>query len=103
VVLAAGERFDGILAIVGPARIDGELRGQIVGHGPLWVGETGRIEADLALETVHVEGSVRGHIRATARIELLATAFVEGDIEAPTLLVAEGCYWNGRSRTGAKR
>ena len=100
VVLEPGQHFEGVLAIRGPARIEGQLRGRIVGPGPLWIASSGHVEADLELESVIVAGSVRGDIRASARIELLASASVEGDLEAPTLLVAEGCYWNGRSRTG---
>jgi cytoskeletal protein CcmA (bactofilin family) len=100
VVLEAGQSFSGVLAIRGPARIEGELHGRIVGPGPLWIAPGGSVEADLELETVVVGGSVRGDIRASARIELLASASVEGDLSAPTLLVADGCHWNGRSRTG---
>jgi cytoskeletal protein CcmA (bactofilin family) len=100
-VLEAGQAFSGVLAISGPARIDGELEGRIVGPGPLWIAPGGSVTADLDLESVVVGGSVRGDIRASARIELLASASVEGDLSAPTLLVAEGCHWNGRSRTGS--
>ena len=99
-VLEAGATFRGILALPGPARIEGALEGRIVGPGPLWIGPTGRVEADLELESVVVEGWVRGDIRADSRIELMARASVEGDLDAPTLLVADGCRWNGRSRTG---
>lgn len=101
VVLAAGSAFEGVLAIPGPARIAGELKGRIVGPGPLWVETSGSVEADLDLEIVVVAGRVRGDIRATARIELLPTASVEGSLEAPILRVAEGCRWNGRSRSGS--
>ena len=102
VVLAAGERFRGLLAIPGPARIDGHVEGRIVGPGPLYIAPGGRAQADLDLETVFVAGAVEGDITARARIELLATASVVGDLQAPTLLVAEGCHWNGRSHTGSR-
>jgi len=100
VVLEAGTRFEGVLAIPGPARIAGELKGRIVGPGPLWIEAGGSVEANLDLNTVIVAGRVRGDIRASARIELLASAWVEGDLAAPVLRVAEGCHWNGRSRAG---
>lgn len=100
VVLEAGTRFEGVLAIPGAARIAGELKGRIVGPGPLWIEAGGSVQADLDLDTVIVAGRVRGHIRATARIELLASAWVEGDLAAPVLRVAEGCHWNGRSSAG---
>ena len=97
VVLAAGSCFEGVLALRGPARIEGELRGQVVGPGPLWITAAASVEADLDLETVIISGRLLGRVQASARIELRATAFVEGDLSAPTLLVAEGCHWNGRS------
>ena len=101
-VLAPGSAFEGVLSLPGPARIEGSLRGRVVGPGSLWIGARGEVEADLDLETVVIAGRLRGQVRARARIELLETASVEGELTAPLLRVADGCRWNGHSRAGRR-
>ena len=46
-VLRAGMEFRGLLVLSGPARIDGRVCGEVIAGGPLWIGETGVVEADL--------------------------------------------------------
>jgi cytoskeletal protein CcmA (bactofilin family) len=100
-VLAAGTEFRGVVALPGPASIDGTVRGEVVTGGPLWVGETGLIEADLEAESVVVAGRVIGDVRARVRIELRPTAAVQGGLEAPSVVFAEGSVVDGWCRTGA--
>lgn len=99
-VLAAGMEFRGILVLPGPARIDGRVRGDVLAGGPLWIGETGVVEADLEGDVVVVAGRVEGDVRATARIEVRATATVLGGLWAPRLVLAEGSTVNGPCRCG---
>ena len=40
VLLAEGTEFTGLLALDGPARIDGQLRGEVIGSGPLFMSFT---------------------------------------------------------------
>jgi len=99
-VLAAGMEFCGILVLPGPARIDGRVRGEVIAGGPLWIGETGVIEADLEGDTVVVAGRVEGDVTATSRIEVRSSATVLGGWWAPRLVVAEGSTVNGPCRCG---
>lgn len=100
-VLAPGTAFDGILVLPGPARIEGRVRGDVLAGGPVWVGASGVVEADLEADVVVVEGRVDGDVRARSRIELGPRAVVSGDLEAPRLTMAEGSRVNGRCRCGA--
>jgi cytoskeletal protein CcmA (bactofilin family) len=98
-ILRAGAEWRGVLVLPGPGRIDGCVRGEVVAEGPVWIGETGVVEADLSAESVVVAGRVEGDIRASSRIELLATAEVRGGLRAPSLTLAEGSLVNGCCRT----
>lgn len=97
-ILRAGAEWRGVLVLPGPGRIDGCVRGEVVAEGPVWIGETGVVEADLSAESVVVAGRVEGDIRASTRIELLATAEVRGSLRAPSLALAEGSLVNGSCR-----
>ena len=83
------------------------IKGDIVGNEDLVI--AGRVEGTITLEGrvltlapgahvigniaaggVIVSGKVEGSIEATARVEILATAVVEGDLTTPALVVVDG-------------
>jgi len=51
---------------------------------------------------VVVIGRVAGNVSAGERLEIQATGIVEGDVEAPRLVVAEGAVLNGSVKMSAK-
>jgi len=65
--LGAGMAFEGLLVLPRRARIDGRLGGEVLAGGPVWVGPTGEVEADLEADSVVVEGRVHGNLRAPSR------------------------------------
>jgi len=99
-VLRSGMEFSGLLLLPGPARIDGEVRGEIIAGGALWIGETGAVEADLEGDQVVIAGRVDGDVRATNLIELRSTAVVHGALSAPRLVLADGSVANGPCTAG---
>lgn len=99
-VLAAGAAFRGVLALPGPARIDGRVTGEVIAGGPLWIGETGEVEADLEAESIVVAGRVAGRVRASTRIEVRPSGTVRGDLAAPRIVLAEGSVVNGHCQSG---
>lgn len=99
-VLPEGARFEGLLVLPGPARIDGWVRGEVLAASDLWVGPTGRVEADLEVRAVVIEGLVDGNVLARDRIDLRASARLRGRVAAPRLLMAEGCIVDGQCAAG---
>ena len=99
-LLGEGARFEGLLVLPGAARLDGHVRGRVVAHGPLRIGPSGRIEADLEASHLEVEGRVEGDLRASELIALGPGARVEGALCAPRLRIAEGARIEGRCRSG---
>ncbi len=100
-VLPEGAVFDGLLVLPGPARIDGHVRGEILAASDLWVGPTGRVEADLEVRSIVIEGQVEGDVSASERIELRGAGQIRGSLCAPRLVVADGCRVDGHCRTGS--
>jgi cytoskeletal protein CcmA (bactofilin family) len=74
-------------------RIDGQL---IVRDAALTIGERAQLEATVRGARIVVQGFVTGAISASERIELTATATVDGSLSANRVVVAEGARFNGR-------
>lgn len=76
-------------------RIDGILKGKILSGKGLIVGETGEIEADIEVNSVAVNGRVKGSIKAKERIEIFSKGRVIGSVTAPKLIIEEGAFFQG--------
>ena len=69
----------------------------------LKIGTQARIEAKVHAKNVTVEGKVNGDITADDRVELVASATVDGNIKAPKIIVAEGARFRGSVDMGSAR
>ena len=103
VLLAEGSEFTGLLALDGPARVDGQLRGEVIGPGPLWIGPRANLEARIETDELVVSGVLAGDVRASRRIALEGTARVRGELSTPSLSLAEGALLEGRCTAGLRR
>jgi len=101
VLLAVGAEFTGLLALAGPARVEGLLRGEVIGPGPLWIGPRANVEARIETDELNVSGTLKGEIRASRRVVLGATARVRGELYTPSLALTEGAVLEGRCATGS--
>jgi cytoskeletal protein CcmA (bactofilin family) len=86
-----------------PVLIEGTVRGEINLAGDLRVGTQARIEAKVHAKNVIVEGKLTGDITADDRVELVASATVDGNIKAPKIIVAEGARFRGSVDMGSAR
>jgi len=99
-VLGAGTEFEGLLTFRGRARVDGQLSGEITGHGLLVIGAGATAQARVTVDELVVAGEIEGDVCARLRVELLATGCIRGDVETPRLSIAEGGRLLGRCTTG---
>ncbi len=93
--LDRGSKISGKISFEGPARIDGEVDGEIAAKDSLTIGESAVITAHIRAASVSVAGKVSGDIVATQRIEIRPSAKVSGNITAPVLSVQEGAMFEG--------
>jgi cytoskeletal protein CcmA (bactofilin family) len=99
-VVPNGASFEGTLAYRGEVRIDGRLNGQVIATGALEIGEHGEVRARVEVDELVVAGHLQGDAVANRRIELRSSARVEGDLRAPTVVLADGCLLQGRLQAG---
>ncbi|HVN28240.1 MAG TPA: polymer-forming cytoskeletal protein [Candidatus Binataceae bacterium] len=93
--LDAGSRISGKLSFETPARIDGQVDGEVNAKDSLTIGESAVVAAQIKADSVIVAGKVSGDIVAVRRIEIRPSAKVLGNITAPTLVINEGAIFEG--------
>jgi cytoskeletal protein CcmA (bactofilin family) len=80
-------------------RVDGHLSGTITSDkGTLIVSAGGQVNARIEVAVARINGTVKGDIIATERIELGRTARLDGDIHTPALLIEPGAIFEGNCR-----
>jgi cytoskeletal protein CcmA (bactofilin family) len=106
---AAGARVDTVIGqrtevcgdvhFSGGLHVDGAIRGKVIADegsaSVLTVSEHGRIEGDVQVPNVILNGSVTGDVRCEERIELAAKAKVNGDVRYKLIEMAMGAEVNG--------
>lgn len=76
--------------------IQGRVEGTIaLTNNHVTVGKTGYLIGDLYGKLISVEGEVQGNLRAEEKINLLASAVVQGDMQAPVISLQEGAKFKG--------
>lgn len=93
--LDRGSKITGKVSFEGPARIDGEVDGEISAKDSLMISESAVVTAQIRAASVSVAGKVSGDIIATQRIEIRANAKMSGNLTAPILVVQEGALFEG--------
>jgi cytoskeletal protein CcmA (bactofilin family) len=85
-------------------RIDGRVEGTIeVGDHTLMIGARAAVKANLFARSILISGAVVGNVTATERVDLQPTGSVEGDINAPRLVMADGAVVKGAVNAGGNR
>ena len=98
--IAAETHLKGLLRFDSALQINGKFDGEIHSAGCLTVGEGAMVCANIRVGSMVIGGTVRGDIKATDSVEMLATARVCGDIGAARLIVADGAVFEGELEMG---
>ena len=94
-ILGSGARFVGDLSGDEDIIVNGHFEGKIRVERSVTVGTGGQLDGDIAARSVVVGGTVRGQITANEKAELLESAIVEGSVQAPKIVIAEGAQLEG--------
>ena len=92
--IGKGTKVSGKLHFDAPAKIEGEVDGEITG-GEIIVAEGAIVKAHIAVGRLTVAGHVSGEIVARERVELVSTARVRCTISTPKLVLNEGALFDG--------
>ncbi|NPV54342.1 MAG: polymer-forming cytoskeletal protein [Firmicutes bacterium] len=81
ILIAPETHFRGKIVSRGTLRIDGQVEGEISTEGDVMIGESGRVLAQIQARNILVAGKVKGNLIPAGRIEIAATASLEGNIQ----------------------
>jgi cytoskeletal protein CcmA (bactofilin family) len=99
-LIGAGSVITGDIQFTGGLRVDGTVKGNIkaVGDKPstLVLSELAKIEGEIEVAHVVVNGSVAGPIKAREYLELMPKARVTGDVTYRTIEIHVGAIVMGR-------
>jgi cytoskeletal protein CcmA (bactofilin family) len=98
-IIGQQTQINGDLHFSGGLHIDGHIKGNVIADegtaSVLTVSEHGRIEGDVRVPNVFLNGSVTGDVRCEERIELAAKARVNGDVYYNLIEMVMGAEVNG--------
>ena len=92
--IGLGTRASGRLSFQGEASIEGEVEGEIIGE-QIVIAKSGMVTAHVTAVQVTIAGTLVGDVTARERVELLASARVQGTIRTPKLMIREGAIFEG--------
>ncbi len=102
-LLSEDVEFKGTLCFSSSMEINGRFEGNIIADGPLIIGESALVKADIqAQSTVIIRGKMQGNINAKDKVEISAKAQLYGDVVSPRFSLSDGAIFVGSSRTPEK-
>lgn len=90
----------GDLTTEGTVRVEGHVEGNIEAGKAVVIGENGEVHGDVRTQDSVIAGSIRGSVTAASRLEVQASAEIDGEIHARRMQLEEGAVLNGTVRMG---
>lgn len=79
-IIGKGSAISGNMKVNGFIRVDGDIDGSLETDGNVIVGENARIRGDLTAKSVIFGGIIKGNIKSSESVKILAEAAVIGDV-----------------------
>ncbi len=99
-LIGAGTTIDGDISFTGGLRIDGHIRGNVAATGnkpgTLVISELAKVEGDIDVAHVVINGTVAGPVRGTEYVELLPKARVTGNVSYKSIEIHVGAIVMGQ-------
>ena len=99
-LIGAETKVEGNISFSGGLRVDGEVNGNIVAvpgkPSTLVLSEHGRVNGEISVTHLMLNGEVEGPVRASEYLELQSKAKVTGSVHYKTLEIQLGAIVEGR-------
>ncbi|HUR00019.1 MAG TPA: polymer-forming cytoskeletal protein [Gemmatimonadaceae bacterium] len=99
-LIGAGTTIEGNISFTGGLRIDGNVKGNVraLGNKPgtLVVSELAKVEGEIDVSHVVINGTVAGPVRASEYVELLPKARVTGNVSYKSIEIHVGAIVMGQ-------
>lgn len=99
-LIGAGTTIKGDIVSNGDIRIDGTLKGNILGSAKVLIGSEGVIEGDIEGAQADIQGKVTGKIVIKDLLNLRGKSVIKGNISAGKLQVEPTVTFKGQCHVG---
>lgn len=99
-IIGPGMKIVGDCETDGTIRVEGLVEGSVKAGKAVVVGKDGKVDGTVETQDAVISGTVAGTVTAESRLELQATARIEGDIYARRMQLEEGALVNGQVHMG---
>lgn len=98
--ISEGTRIEGKVCFSEISRVHGVLMGDVraTDGSTLILAETAVVEGNIEADTLVIDGFVRGDIVARTKVVISRTGRVFGNVQAPSVAVEFGAYFEGNCR-----
>jgi len=98
--IAPGTHIEGKFITSEDLRLDGQIKGEILCHKKLVMGEHGQMDGDVVCQDSSIRGKIIGTLKVKGLLHLLSTARLEGKIMSKKMVVDEGASYSGECLIG---
>ncbi|MBN23196.1 MAG: hypothetical protein CL678_18060 [Bdellovibrionaceae bacterium] len=97
-IISEGTKLEGNIHFDKTTRVHGVLIGDVTAseNSRFILGETAVVEGNIEGDYIFIDGYVRGDIHALSKVTVSATGRVLGNINAPSVEVKFGAYFDGK-------
>lgn len=99
-IIAAGMKIVGDCETDGTIRIEGSIQGSVTAGKAVVIGKDGLVDGHVITADAVIAGRVTGTVRADSRLEVQASARIDGEVAARRMQLEEGAVLNGTLRMG---
>jgi len=99
-IIAAGMSVQGDCDTDGTLRIEGRVEGTVRAGKAVVIGKEGFVDGHVFTQDAVISGRVSGTVTADSRLEVQATARIDGEVNARRMQLEEGAELNGRLTMG---
>ncbi|WP_027339667.1 bactofilin family protein [Halonatronum saccharophilum] len=98
-IISNSTKIEGVIKVEESIRIDGELEGELITKGDVYIGREGKLKANVTGSNVMIAGSVEGDVKADEKLEIVESGKLIGDICISNLIIHDGATFKGSSRS----
>jgi len=99
-VIGSDARIKGELYFEKGVRIEGTFEGEIKSKGSLAIAEGAKVHANIEAANLRLDGECKGNVQVSEKLQLMATARMEGDLRTSRLEIADGAIFVGNVIVG---
>lgn len=95
-LLGKGAEMTGEISFTNGLRVEGMIKGKVRSEATLEIGAGGKVDAEIHVRKICIDGEFSGIIHASDRVEIRKNGKVSGDIFSPCLIIDAGAVFDGR-------